>query len=230
MLMVYYVQFGLERTYIVLPVFLRWFFSGARLLKLGILYYVYMAALCVFCTNSVNILAGINGLEGGQALVLAICVVVFNLDQMSSAYYDTTREAHLNSIYFLVPFIGVCLGYLRWNWYPAKVFGGDTFAYFSGIDTSPLPLARSLGMLFAVVAIQGHFTVTVLLFMLPQVFNFLYSCPQLFGFVDCPRHRMPAYAFYSCPFSNNLGMSARTIGSKRPGRHWRRLAGLAWPC
>jgi UDP-N-acetylglucosamine--dolichyl-phosphate N-acetylglucosaminephosphotransferase len=133
LLMVYYVQFGLERTYIIIPVIFRGLASGEKLVKLGVLYYVYMAGLCVFCTNAVNILAGINGLEGGQALVLACSIVGFNVQQMAETGFASTREAHLNSIYFLVPFIGVCVGYLRWNWYPARVFGGDTFAYFSGL-------------------------------------------------------------------------------------------------
>nr|XP_053627991.1 UDP-N-acetylglucosamine--dolichyl-phosphate N-acetylglucosaminephosphotransferase-like [Cherax quadricarinatus] len=48
-------------------------------------------------------------------------------------------------------------------------------------------------MTFAVVAIIGHFSKTVLLFFLPQIFNFLYSVPQLFHFVPCPRHRLPTY-------------------------------------
>ena len=30
------------------------------------LYYVYIIMLCIFCTNSINIYAGINGLEVGQ--------------------------------------------------------------------------------------------------------------------------------------------------------------------
>jgi UDP-N-acetylglucosamine--dolichyl-phosphate N-acetylglucosaminephosphotransferase len=46
-------------------------------------------------------------------------------------------------------------------------------------------------MIFAVVSILGHFSKTVLLFFIPQVFNFLYSVPQLFHQVACPRHRMP---------------------------------------
>lgn len=29
-------------------------------------YYVYIIMLCIFCTNSINIYAGINGLEVGQ--------------------------------------------------------------------------------------------------------------------------------------------------------------------
>ena len=31
----------------------------------------------------------------------------------------------------------------------------------------------------------------LLLFFVPQVFNFVYSTPQLFRLVPCPRHRLP---------------------------------------
>lgn len=65
--------------------------------------------------------------------------------------------------------------------YPSKVFVGDTFCYVSG-------------MTFAVVGILSHFSKTVLLFFLPQIINFLYSVPQLFHFVPCPRHRLPKYS------------------------------------
>lgn len=63
--------------------------------------------------------------------------------------------------------------------YPARAFIGDTFCYFAG-------------MAFAVVGILGHFSKTLLLFFIPQIFNFLYSTPQLFGVVPCPRHRLPS--------------------------------------
>jgi UDP-N-acetylglucosamine--dolichyl-phosphate N-acetylglucosaminephosphotransferase len=43
----------------------------------------------------------------------------------------------------------------------------------------------------------------VLLFMLPQIFNFAYSCPQLFHFVECPRHRMPRYFRLICRLSSS---------------------------
>lgn len=48
-------------------------------------------------------------------------------------------------------------------------------------------------MTFAVVGILGHFSKTILLFFMPQIFNFLYSVPQLFHFVPCPRHRLPKF-------------------------------------
>jgi len=67
---------------------------------------------------------------------------------------------------------------LRHNWFPATVFVGDTFCYFAG-------------MTLAVAGILGHFGKTLLLFFFPQLFNFVYSLPQLFGLVPCPRHRLP---------------------------------------
>ncbi|CAK9809694.1 UDP-N-acetylglucosamine--dolichyl-phosphate N-acetylglucosaminephosphotransferase [Anthophora quadrimaculata] len=48
-------------------------------------------------------------------------------------------------------------------------------------------------MTFAVVGIIGHFSKTTLLFFIPQIINFLYSVPQLFHFIPCPRHRLPKY-------------------------------------
>ena len=33
----------------------------------------------------------------------------------------------------------------------------------------------------------------MLLFFLPQLINFVYSLPQLFRIIPCPRHRMPGY-------------------------------------
>ncbi|KAI9342662.1 glycosyl transferase family 4-domain-containing protein [Obelidium mucronatum] len=176
LLMVYMVTHNV--THIVVPIPFRGLFGLGNIVDLGILYYGYMAALCIFATNAINIIAGMNGVEGIQCLVIGSALLLNSLYQVSVTSFLTTKEAHLIAIYFLLPFLGVTIGYLRHNWYPAKCFGGDTYVYFAG-------------MTFAVTGILGRFTKTVLLFMVPQIFNFLYSCPQLFGFVECPRHRMP---------------------------------------
>lgn len=49
----------------------------------GILYYAYMGMLAVFCTNAINILAGINGIEAGQSLVIAASIIAFNLVELN---------------------------------------------------------------------------------------------------------------------------------------------------
>lgn len=136
-----------------------------------------MGMLAVFCTNAINIYAGINGLEAGQSFIIACSVLVHNLVELNGPYGDQ----HMFSINFILPFIGVTLGLLYYNWYPSRVFVGDTFCYFAG-------------MTFAVVGILGHFSKTLLLFFVPQVINFVYSLPQLLGCVPIARHRLPVSA------------------------------------
>ena len=140
-----------------------------------------MACLALFCTNAINILAGVNGLESGQAVVIGATIVANNAIQLyRHAEGGALHDNNLFSLYLTLPFVGVSLGLAALNWYPSRVFVGDTYCYFAG-------------MTFAVAAILGHFSKTLLLFFVPQVLNFVYSLPQLFRIVPCPRHRMPAY-------------------------------------
>ena len=57
-----------NRTEIALPLVLRTWIGST--IDLGILYYIYMGMLAIFCTNAINILAGINGLEVGQSVII----------------------------------------------------------------------------------------------------------------------------------------------------------------
>lgn len=151
-------------------------------LELGPLYKAYMVLLTIFCTNSINILAGVNGLEAGQTFVVACALLLHNLASLSgfAGGVAALRDGHLFSAYLLLPLAAVTMGLLQANWYPARVFVGDTFTYFAG-------------MTIAVAGILGHQSETLLLFLIPQVFNFVYSLPQLFGLVPCPRHRLPVF-------------------------------------
>ena len=51
-------------TSVVLPTFLRGF-VGQSYVDLGYLYYAWMSMFVIWCPNSINIYAGINGLEVG---------------------------------------------------------------------------------------------------------------------------------------------------------------------
>lgn len=204
LLTVYYAERG--NTQIVVPLPLRGILGS--LVDLGPLYYVYMSLLSTFATNSINILAGINGSEVGQALIIALSVILNDLMYLpwpmdlripihllgsnrevgvggvwsAGMAYGSRElvERHLFSLYFMLPLVAVCSGFVYHNWYPARVFPGDTLCYVTG-------------MAFAVVGIQAHFSKTLLLFFIPQIFNFVLSCPQLFGIVPCPRHRVPEF-------------------------------------
>lgn len=172
LLMVYFATFN--STTIIVPHPVRFMFGYS--INLGILYYVYMGMLAVFCTNAINIYAGINGIEAGQSLVIAFSVLLTNIIE----YNGPDRDNHIFSMYLIIPFIACTIPLFIYNKYPSRVFVGDTFCYFSG-------------MTFAVVGILGHFSKFLLLFFMPQIFNFLLSVPQLFKFIPCPRHRLPKY-------------------------------------
>lgn len=51
-------------TSVVVPTLLRGL-VGSPTFDLSFLYYIYMGMLAIFCTNSINIYAGLNGLEVG---------------------------------------------------------------------------------------------------------------------------------------------------------------------
>ena len=176
MLMVYFVDFGV--THVVVPMPLQPYLGP--FLDLGFLYYVYMAAVAIFCPNSINMLAGINGVEVAQSLVIAVLLMINDALYLVTPFRHPATDSHLFSLSFLLPFVGVSLALLCHNWYPSKVFVGDTYCYFAG-------------MVFVVVGILGHFSKTLLLMFIPQIFNFVYSTPQLFHLIPCPRHRLPKF-------------------------------------
>lgn len=193
-MVIYFVDFGV--TSIVVPIPLQPYLG--ELLDLGALYYIYMASVAIFSPNSINILAGINGIEVTQSIVIALLLAFNDCLYLLTPYPHPATDSHLFSLYFLLPFVGVSLALLRHNWYPARVFVGDTYCYFAG-------------MVFVVVSILGHFSKTLVLLLLPQVANFLYSLPQLAGLVPCPRHRLPR-------FSPRSGLLEPSVTPWTPGR------------
>lgn len=178
MLVVYHAN-GKE-TGVMIPNQLRGLLGDS--FDLGVLFYIFLLLLAVFSTHAINIYAGVNGLEVGQSVIIAASVLILNVTQLHRIpeQFKEYRGDHAQSLFIILPFISVSVALLRLNWWPAKVFVGDTYCYFAG-------------MTFAVVSIVGHFSKTMVLFLLPQIVNFLYSCPQLVKAIPCPRHRMPAF-------------------------------------
>ncbi|KAL6997556.1 UDP-N-acetylglucosamine--dolichyl-phosphate [Sarracenia purpurea var. burkii] len=155
-------------------------YLGLDVLDLGWIYKLYMWLLAIFCTNSINIHAGLNGLEVGQTIVIACAILIHNVMQVGVSSDPEYKQAHAFSIYLVQPLLATSLALFSYNWYPSSVFVGDTYTYFAG-------------MTMAVAGILGHFSETLLIFFIPQVLNFLLSLPQLSGYIPCPRHRLPRF-------------------------------------
>jgi len=71
-----------------------------------------VALLC--CSNATNFLAGFNGLEAGMGLILHFSLGAY-------AY----SKGQTNAALIAFTFAASLLAFLRYNWYPAKVFPGD---------------------------------------------------------------------------------------------------------
>ena len=72
-------------------------------------------------SNATNMLAGLNGLEAGlSALILATLAIIAALTGKPEA------------LIFAVAMVACLLAFLKYNWFPAKIFGGDGLTLMAG--------------------------------------------------------------------------------------------------
>ena len=86
-----------------------------------ILYLVFAAFVMVGCVNAVNLTDGLDGLAGSVTLPVAVFFAVL------AAWWDKGAVG-----VFAGALAGGILGFLVYNFYPAKVFMGDTGSLFLG--------------------------------------------------------------------------------------------------
>jgi len=114
--------------------------------NLGILYPLILVPLgIVGATATYNFLAGFNGLEASQGIILLSGIALVS-------YF--TGNAWLSVI--LICMIASLIAFLIYNWSPAKVFPGDAITY-------------SIGGLIAISAILGNFEKIAVFFFIPYI-------------------------------------------------------------
>ena len=86
-----------------------------------VVYLVFAAFVIVGCVNAVNITDGLDGLAGSVTLAVAVFFAVL------SVFWDKGSVG-----IFAGALAGGLLGFLIYNFYPAKVFMGDTGSLFLG--------------------------------------------------------------------------------------------------
>src|SRR3989344_1886983 len=118
--------------------------------NLGILYaFVAIPLGVVGATSTYNFLAGYNGLEAGQGILIlsALGIVAF-----------FTHHAWLSIIAFCM--VAALLAFLLFNFAPAQVFPGDVLTY-------------AIGSLIACLAILGNFEKVAIFFFIPYILETL---------------------------------------------------------
>lgn len=128
--------------------------------QFGILYPLVIVPIGVIgASNGYNMLAGFNGLEAGMGVII--------LSMLGFISCFVNGNLWLAAIAFSA--VGALLGFLIFNWCPAKVFPGDSLTY-------------SVGALIAAVAILGNMEKIALFLFIPFILDALLSLwPELRG-------------------------------------------------
>jgi UDP-N-acetylglucosamine--dolichyl-phosphate N-acetylglucosaminephosphotransferase len=115
----------------------------------GIIYPLLLVPLGVIgASNAVNMLAGFNGLETGMGSVCFLGLGIFAL----------LNGRNTGAVIFLITFAAL-VGFIRYNWYPARILPGDSLTYL-------------LGALVASGVIIGNMEKAGIIIMLPFIIEF----------------------------------------------------------
>jgi len=117
------VLFGVQLLYI--------WFPGQGIISLGADLAVPLSVFWVIAMmNAVNLIDGLDGLAAGLVAIAAIAFFVYLYLSPASPFYPGTGSpaALLSAIA-----AGAALGFLPWNFHPAKIFMGDSGAMLLGL-------------------------------------------------------------------------------------------------
>jgi len=108
----------------------------------GILYPLILIPIGVVgASNAVNLLGGFNGLESGMGFVYLLSLGAFAL-----------LAGNISSVIFLVA-LAALVGFIRYNWYPAKFLPGDSLTYLLGAIVASGVIVGNMEKIGAIVMI-----------------------------------------------------------------------------
>lgn len=133
---------------------------------IGIFYYPLMIVIMIYLTNAVNLTDGVDGLCGS---VTVVSMMFFCFLSNSLGNYPVTI--------IVLSVLGAVIGFLYWNYNPAKCFMGDTGSMFLGAAVTSIGIVlhqHLLMVFFALVYILEALSVVI------QVSYFKYTAKKHF--------------------------------------------------
>ncbi|SDM71878.1 phospho-N-acetylmuramoyl-pentapeptide-transferase [Acetanaerobacterium elongatum] len=157
---------GDHSTVLVLPFIGQW--------NLGIFYYPFAALIIYYMVNAVNLTDGIDGLCASVTFVCGIFLML-----MCGVLHQDKEGL------FAISLAAACIGFLIWNFHPAKVFMGDTGSMFLG--GSVVAIAFGINMP-AFLALVGIVYVLDALSVVIQVISFKLTKKRIFKMSPIHHH------------------------------------------
>jgi UDP-GlcNAc:undecaprenyl-phosphate GlcNAc-1-phosphate transferase len=106
---------------------------GDRTLDLGMLGPVVTVVWIVGVTNAINLIDGLDGLAGGVVAIIAASLLGYAL-----------LLGNPGTVILMAAMTGACLGFLRHNWAPARIFMGDSGSLTLGFVLAAVTVHSSL--------------------------------------------------------------------------------------
>lgn len=150
------VSFGLKIDNISIP-----FLEQTLNINNDIYVYILSVGWIIGITNAINLIDGLDGLSSGIALISCFSLIIV----------FTMNSSPIIAIILITALAGAIVGFLPYNFNPAKTFIGDTGAQF-------------LGFSLAIISILGTAkTYTLLVLISPLIILALPICDTLFAIV-----------------------------------------------
>ena len=115
-----------------------------RPVDLGFFYYIIMGVVIVGITNAVNLTDGIDGLDGSITFFVSLFMMMI----------ANVLKVFDSNVLFAAAVAGGCLGFLVWNFHPAKVFMGDTGSLFLGGIVCAMAFAMDMHVIMLLVGLM----------------------------------------------------------------------------
>jgi len=155
---------------------------------LGLLYIPAMTFIIIGTVNSVNFTDGLDGLASGVTLIVAAALSII-AGSMASIMREEGMEYiaanYGNLMVFAGALAGACLGFIRFNAYPAQVFMGDTGSMGLGGAVAALSVLLRIPLLLPII---GGIYMAETLSVIIQVISFRLTGKRVFRMSPLHHH------------------------------------------
>lgn len=156
---------------------------GAGFVNIGVFYYILAFILIAGVTNGVNLNDGLDGLAAGVSFFVYLGYAMIAYYCMDHPPFAAVDYSVL--VVFAAVMAGICLAFLFFNHYPAKVFMGDTGSLFLGGGIAVLSILTGTELLLIVMG--GVYVIEALSVMI-QVTSFKLTGKRVFRMTPIHHH------------------------------------------